>query len=221
MAEVKEIRPGNVMPSEYSSAELKYEPNSHKYKKEKAEQAAAEHKKIEKVVTGKVKTKKKSELVKFADVFISEDASNVKSYILMDVLVPAVKKAISDIVTNGIDMILYGGTGKDKRTTVADRFSYSSVYDNNHRSTSGVRTQTRIYDDLVFPTRGDAEAVREQMECILEQYGVVKVSDMYELAEVTAPYTANKYGWTNLSRVELYHARDGYILKMPKAMPID
>lgn len=118
-------------------------------------------------------------------------------------------------------MILYGGTGKDKRTTVADRFSYSSVYDNNRRSTSGIRTQTRIYDDLVFPTRGDAEAVREQMECILEQYGVVKVSDMYELAEVTAPYTANKYGWTNLSRVEVYHARDGYILKMPKAMPID
>lgn len=35
MAEVKEIRPGNVMPSEYSSAELKYEPNSHKYKKKK------------------------------------------------------------------------------------------------------------------------------------------------------------------------------------------
>lgn len=37
--------------------------------------------------------------------FISEDAGNIKSYVVLDVLVPAIKKAIADIVTGGIDML--------------------------------------------------------------------------------------------------------------------
>lgn len=69
--------------------------NSHRSKEE---QASLEKKRVEKVVHGKVKTKKKSEMSKFKDVFISEDAANVKSYVFMDVLVPAIKKAIGDIV---------------------------------------------------------------------------------------------------------------------------
>jgi len=87
-----------------------YEPNSHKYKEEQKAAVQVE-KKVGKVIRGSAKPKKKGEMQKFADIFIAEDASNVKSYILMEVLVPAVKKAISDMVTNGIDIILYGETG--------------------------------------------------------------------------------------------------------------
>lgn len=90
-----------------------YKPNSHKSKEE--QKNLVPEKRVEKVISGTVKPKKKSEVQKFADVFISEDVNNVKSYIVMDVLVPAIKKAISDIVTNGIDMILYGEAGKSKR----------------------------------------------------------------------------------------------------------
>ena len=90
-----------------------YKPNSHRSKEERKESIPEKH--VEKVISGTVKPKKKSEMQKFADVFISEDVNNVKSYIVMDVLVPAIKKAISDIVTNGIDMILYGEAGKSKK----------------------------------------------------------------------------------------------------------
>ena len=75
--------------------DLDYKPNSKRYKENKAE---VEKRKTEKVVSGKVKTKKKGEMRKLKDVFISEDASNVKSYVIMDVLIPAAKKAISDII---------------------------------------------------------------------------------------------------------------------------
>ena len=84
----------------------KYESNSHRSKELQREEAQSE-KRVQKVVTGNVKTRK-NEVRKFTDIFISEDAANVKSYIFMDVLVPAIKKAISDIVTDGVDMILYG-----------------------------------------------------------------------------------------------------------------
>ena len=98
--------------------DMDYKPNSHKYKEEQ-KNLSTDRKKVEKVVTGKVKTKKKSEASKLKDVFISEDVSNVKSYILMDVLIPAAKKAISDIVSNGIDMILYGETRGRKSSSGA------------------------------------------------------------------------------------------------------
>ena len=67
-----------------------YKPNSHKIKGG-AEKSCSE-KRVEKVISGTVKSKKKSEMQKFADVFISEDVNNVKSYIVMDVLVPAIKR---------------------------------------------------------------------------------------------------------------------------------
>ena len=80
-------------------------PNSHKYKTENSEK-----KKIEPVVKSGAKLRKKNELQKVAGSIISEDAKSVKSYILMDVLVPAIKDAIEDIVTNGIRMLLRGDT---------------------------------------------------------------------------------------------------------------
>ena len=75
------------------------QPNSHKYKAENQNKPGTE-KKVEKVINGTAKVRKKTEARKFADIFISEDVSNVKEYIFMDVLVPGIKKAISDIVVN-------------------------------------------------------------------------------------------------------------------------
>ena len=51
--------------------------------------------------------------------------------------------------------------------------------------------------------------------------GLVTVADMYEFSGLAAPYTAVKYGWFNLRTAEVIRGRDGYYLKLPKAMPID
>ena len=109
-----------------------YQPNSHRSKEAQAKEPLVEKKKIEKVVTGTVKTRENKGR-KLADVFISEDVSNVKSYVLMDVLVPAIKKAISDIVTNGVDMILYGGKGSGGSSRSTSKVSYRSYYDDRSR----------------------------------------------------------------------------------------
>lgn len=201
-----------------------YQSNSHKSKEEKKE-ASTTDKKIQKVVNGKVKTRENKSR-KFTDIFISEDAANVKTYIFMDVLVPAIKKAISDIVTDGIDMILYGGTGGGRRSkSSGDKVSYRSYYndrfsENRDRDRGGNRVRFD-YDDIIFDNRGQAEAVREQMCDVIDQYGFVTVADMYDMVDLTAPYTSTKYGWTNIRNAEPVRVRDGYVLKLPKAMPID
>ena len=200
--------------------DMDQKPNSHKYKEEQ-KNLPAERKKVEKVVTGKVKTKKKSEVSKFKHVFISEDVSNVKSYILMDVLIPAAKKAISDIVSNGIDMILYGETRGRKSSSGASYVSYRDYSRrDDRRDTSRTRTGYD-YDDIILETRGEAEDVLERMNELIDTYDVVSVADLYDLVGKSCNYTDNKYGWTNIRNAEPIRVRDGYLLKMPKAGPIN
>ena len=196
-----------------------YKPNSHRFKEEEKNNPPAERK-VQKVTKGKVKTKKKSEASKIADIFVAEDVSNVKSYIFMDVLVPAIKKAISDIVTDGVDMILYGSTKKGKKDSTY--VSYRDYSNKDNRKSSSARVNSRFdFEELIFESRGEAEAVRDQMDDMIDRYGIVSVADMYDAAGLSAPYTANKYGWTNIRNCEAVRVRDGYILKLSKPMPID
>lgn len=202
--------------------------NSKQYQKEKSEPSKP---KLEKVVSGKVLTKKKGEYRNLADIFISEDISNVKSYVLMDVLVPAIKKAISDIVTNGIDMILYGEAGRSKRSSPASKISYSNYY--SRRSDDFPRENAHIksnrtgldYDDIIFDNRGDAEIVLSTMKEAIDRYGMVSVGDLYDLAEVSNDnYAIHNYGWTDLHTADVVRVRDGreygYCLKLPRALPL-
>lgn len=208
-------------------SEPMYPPNSHKFKEEQ-KNASTEEKRVQKVVKNPVKTKK-NEVRKFADIFISEDVSSVKSYIFMDVLVPAIKKAIYDIVTNGIDMFLYGGSGKNKSSSSGSKVSYRNYYDQkNGSSNSGYRgsenTKSRNgfeYDDIIFDNRGEAEAVKQQMQATIGRYGIVTIADLYDMVDLTPPYTSQKYGWMDVSNTEVARVRDGYVLKLPRAVPID
>lgn len=200
-----------------------YKPNSHRFKEEQ-KASPIESKKVEKVVSKTAKTKKKSELTKLKDVFISEDVSNVKTYIISDVLIPAAKKAVYDIITNGIDMILYGGSGRSKSKSNVDRVSYRSYYETSKDrfgSNSVSATRGFEYDDIIFESRGEAEAVRTQMNEIIDQYGYVTVADLYDMADLTAPFTSNRYGWTSVRNADIGRVRDGYVLKLSRAMPID
>lgn len=192
-----------------------YPSNSHKAREEVAE------KKVEKVVSGKTSTKKKSGIRKLSDTFLSEDVSNVKSYIFSEVLLPAAKKLVSDIVTNGTNMLLYGEIKNKKGNS--SKVSYSRYYDDRSRDyRSPVVRNNFDYDEIIFETRGDAEAVLDAMYDILNQYKVISVAELYDLASITTHnYTCNNYGWVDLRGSSVVRVRDGYILKLPRALAID
>ena len=198
-----------------------YKPNSHKYKAE--QKAASDEKRVEKIVKSNVKVKKKNGLNKLTDNFVSDDAKNIKSYVVFDVLIPAVKKAISDIVTNGIDMILYGETGRSKKKSNVSYVSYdrfSSDRRDEPRYNSASRNRYRI-DDIILETRAEADAVLSRMQDVIDTYGVVRVADLYDLVGITGEYTDNKYGWTNIANSAPVRARGGgYMLDLPRALPI-
>ena len=207
--------------------EQTYTPNSHKYKEQqKQNQVAPEDKQIQKVTKNPAKIKT-NEVRKLADIFISEDIANVKNYIFMDVIVPAVKKAIYDVVTNGIDMFLYGGTGRAKSggssgTKVSYRNFYEERNGGGYRGSENNRSRNGLdYDDIVFSNRGEAEAVKQAMQAAIVKYGFVTVADLYDMVDMSAPYTSQKYGWMSVNNAEIIRSRDGYVIKLPRAVPID
>lgn len=197
---------------------MDYRGNSHKSKEEKPEK-----KRAQKVVSGVVRSRKKSGLKKFADVFVQEDVDSVKSFIFTDVLIPALKKLVWDVITGGTDMALFGGSGNTgKKRNNAGRVSYRSYYDDKRDRRSTPVRNGYDFDDIVLDNRGEAEEVLTAMDEIIEVYGVVSVLDFYDLVGVSSTPTDNKYGWTNIRSAKIVRMRDGgYIIKLPKALPID
>ena len=203
--------------------ETEYKSNSHKSKAIASETTTTQVKTVpEKKVTKAIvkgTVKKKNKIV---DAFVSEDTQNIKNYIVMEVLIPAIKKAVVDIVTDGISMMLYGDTSHGRRSSSSASYISYNKYSDRRDDRSYASSRSRYsYDDIVLQSRSEAEEVLDAMYGMLETYGVVSVADMYDLVGVSGNYTDNKYGWTNLRNAEPIRVGNGYMLKLPKAMPID
>lgn len=195
-------------------SDREYTPNSHKYKEE---QKALADKKIEKVVTGNVKTKKR-----FAGkLFGAQDVGDVKDYLIDEVAIPGVKNLILDFIIGGATKLL-GGKSRYTRSSGASKISYSDYYEKRDdrrpvATSSGGRFD---FDEIIFPTRPDAEAVRDRMDEVIAKYGFVTVGDMYDMAGLSQPFTSQKYGWSSIVDSRVEPVRDGYVIRLPKITTI-
>lgn len=196
--------------------------NSHK-SKEQEKQYSKPEKKIEPVVSGKATVKKKSGIVRLADVFLPEDVNSVKDYVIGDIIIPKIRSLLHDIGSEAWDSF-WGISGRSSSRGTASKVSYVS-YDRYSRDKqpetprrSGVN-----YEEIIFSTRGDAEAVYDRMAELCDTFNAVSVADMYELAEVPNDnYTLNKYGWTSMEGAQVVRlSGGGFAIKMPKARPFD
>lgn len=172
-----------------------------------------------------VKVRKRSGLSRSFDEFVRDDLNKVKEFAITDVIIPAIKKSISDIVKTGIDMILYHGeTGSSSRIYPdSSKVSYRSYYDSApaRRTSYSDRRNAYYCDERIFDTRGEAEAKLAQLDDIMARYHLVRVADYCEIVGITGTYTDNDYGWTDLRTAEVVRVREGYIIRMPRALPID
>lgn len=200
-----------------------YKPNS--YKSKEQPQPIVE-KKVEKVTTGKVVTKKKSGIAKAAEMFFAEDIRSVKRYVIMEVLLPALKRTFLDMVNNGADMLVNGEITRSKSNTPGSKISYRSFYDRRD-DPPRARIDSRYgsaydYDELAFETRGDAERVLATLDEIMDTYKMVKVADLYDASGRTPSTVMYNYGWTDIHTASVVRTVDGYyMIRLPRALPLD
>lgn len=195
-----------------------YKPNSQRSKMEQA--AKQEERKVSKVVNGPVKTKKKSDAAKLGD-SLKDGIKEAKTYLIKDVLIPSAKKLFVDLVKNGADIIAYGSAKPSSGRPTVDKLSYASNrYWSGQGTQADIRSRSRFdYDEIVFNNRGDAELVLDSLDNIIGTYGFARVSDLYELADLSCDYTYQNYGWDNLGTARVVMTRDGYVLDLPRAIP--
>lgn len=192
-----------------------YKSNSHKSKER--EKNNLPEKRVKKIVSGSVKTKKKSGINKLAGIFVPDDVDNVKSYIFEDIVVPAVKDIILDAVK-----ALLGINAKGGRKSTVSKVSYRKYYDEpSTRRNYNSQSSGCDFDDICFDTRAEAENVLSAMDDIIASYKIVSVADYFDLVGVDGPWTGNSYGWTDIRSARVMNTRDGYIIKFPRANPID
>lgn len=183
-------------------------------------------KKVE--MKGKVKKTKQSLGKRVANTFFDDDTSSVGQYILWDVLIPAMKSTLSDIVSGGIEMLLYGGERERDNRSRRDRgrsyVSYSGYYDDKddrrNRRARGKKARHE-FDEVIFDSRADAENVLTKLIDLIEEYDEVSVSDFYDMVGMDSTYTDRAWGWTNLRGSYVERGRYGYYIKLPRTVVLD
>lgn len=123
-----------------------YRSNSHKSREEISNPSS--EKKIEKVISGSAKSKKKGGIQKLANIFIADDVDDVKSYIFEDIVVPAVK----DIILDAVKAVLGVNNTYKGRSSTAGKISYRKYYDDRDRRDRDTPSQIKRaydYDDML------------------------------------------------------------------------
>lgn len=217
MAEHKLIRNDN---SEFPS-------NSNK-KREKEEDPPIKDKQITPVVSGKVIKQQRSFGQKLSETFFGDDTRSVGDYLLHDVLIPAMKSTLSDMVGGGIEMLLFGERKSSGSRIFRDRDRSYVPYNRigrrdepyERRQMSRSARSRHDFDDIVIDNRGEAEDVLSHLADLITDYGVASVGDYYDLLGIESSFTDNKYGWTNIADGYVDRVRNGYCIRLPRPREI-
>jgi hypothetical protein len=206
-----------------------FPPNSSKSKNQQPKRP--EKKKIEKVVATEVVVRKKTFGDKFKGVFIGGEARSAMSYIAYEVLLPAFRNMVVDATSKGIERIIYGESSPRRPSTpgYGPRIQYNSSSRSASRaplrteramSYSRPSEQRHELVDLIFTSREEAEVVLDTMANIIDQYEVVSVADMHELAGLPSTHIDNNWGWTSLAQASTRQNREGFMINFPPPEPI-
>lgn len=207
--------------------------NSNKARREADEQrvvAVNKPKDAEFKAKVKAKVKKQSFRAKLKKAFFGEDVENVGEYMFFDVGIPAFKATISDMIGNGIEVLLFGESRgrrrRDRDGTDYARVSRSSSRSRDREMDSDRRDRDRdvSYRDVYFEDKEDARKFIADVYDYVKDYGRISVSVYLSIAGITSTnWRDNHTGWykEELANLRLIGTRYGWEIDAPKPSKID
>ena len=222
---------GSPIPKgEYPSNSVLSRRNYRESARRERPESSEREKRVDKVVTGEVIQRKRPLSRRILETFAGEDANTLGTFILFDVLVPAVKNMLSDAVSQGVERMFFGDSRPRHSSHRSQYTSYNRMYpsrantawrnDESRQMTSRARA-THDFGQVILDSRGEAEDVVDRLSALIEQYDVATVADLYELVGITSQFTDDKWGWTDLRGSSVRRVRDGYLLELPRTVPLD
>lgn len=202
----------------------------------RSEAPKQEPKVVAQVTTGEVIQRKKRLGKRFSETFVDGDARGVWGYVMLDVVIPAVKDTVADAVSEAVERMLFGDRRSSSRRSASRYSQYGHV---NYRSAYGSQTSirqgprdeprsisrraraTHDFGEIILATRVEAEEVIDKMFELISKFEVVTVADLYDLVGVTGSHVDNKWGWTDIRGAKADRVRGGYLLDLPRPDPLD
>lgn len=184
---------------------------------------------VQRSVEPRALRKKKTLAQTIASTLVGNDSQDVGSYVLHDVLIPAAKNTISEMITTGLEMLLFGEArskprDRDRGST---RVSYGKYYKDRDERPQRALPRRNLRDkfdlsEIFFKDGRDADDVLASLIDTLEQYEEVSVADYFDLAGISgAGWAHQKYGWTDLRGAYCTHTRDGWAIVLPDPVELD
>ncbi len=177
----------------------------------------------------KAKVVKKVTGQKLLRALIADPATDLKQFLIWDVVVPNLKMGLSSVFHSFTDA-LFGykrvGPQHQQITRIGGQSYVSnqmSANANMYHSAGGFSPQVssnnssnRVdINDIVITEKQEAEEILFTMVEYLSQYGHVSVMTFFELAGIKVDFTQDNRGWTNLATSKVVPTRGGYKLVLP------
>ena len=179
---------------------------------------------------------------KISDIFISDQADTVGSFIVEEVIIPGVKDALLDILHGSIDRIFggtaYGGYNSKRRQDIdgaswrkyhdrsrgRSRYDYDDDDDDYDDDYRGRRRRNRSYDESVFSLNTNDKAnknrVRERISDIMHDQKYLSIYDVkvtLGFPSVEIEPTDQDWGWDDIRDMRCYRDYKGkFILELPR-----
>lgn len=195
-----------------------------------------EEKIIEPIVRSDVIRRKKPLGRRARDMFIGDDTQSVFDHVINDVLIPAFKDMMYDAFTQGMERRIFGVESRPTSRRTSHRpssFGNTGHISYNRYSSSNRREDSRPVptrrsrsshdiDEIIIPSRVEAEEVVDELFDRLKAYDVVSVRELYELCGVEFTHADEKWGWYDLRGACVRRVQGGgYLLDLPKLVAID
>ena len=200
--------------------------------------------KVDPVVTGGAKRRRRSLRRQFKETFVAGDAKGAGNWVIFEVLLPGAREVVAESLIQGIERIIFGGSKRRSGSMYSPQTGPAGNIMYNQISQAGAQLGSRFlprtpggmpgperamsragraahnFDEIVLVLRSEAEQVIDQLVNIVARYGQASVANLYELVGFDASHVDNKWGWTDLTGAGVTRVRDGYLLDLPAPHPL-
>lgn len=167
---------------------------------------------------------------RFLDFVFAESPKELMVRVGRDTLMPRAKAGVEEALQNFIHGMFWGQGSPPLSNIVKGTVLRGGGMNYNAISTGSALQQAQAqaaaatsptrssgsYEDLVCPTQDIAERLLAQLYEVFNQYRVVAVADLYEMANITPATSDNSYGWLSLDGARITKERNGYVLALPR-----
>lgn len=163
---------------------------------------------------------------RFFDFVFAESPKDIAKRVVANTLAPRLKAAGEEAANNFLHSMLWGAGAPPVSSIVKGTVlrGGGNVYAQASTQPSGLQqareaNQARpsgIYQDLTCPTQEVAEQILAQLYDVFNNYRVVSVADLYEMAKIPTSTSDNAYGWLSLDGARITQDKNGYVLGLPR-----